>query len=493
MGSGMNDMAQTMEVTINGTRLCLQCTKEAVKFLKNLAMLLAHAGGKGIDFGMKVHKYNLKNAKGFVSTRKMNAISMNQGVVKFPRNEESKAYFESLLKEYGIPASIVNDNENLFEYEKDGKAQKILDSNGKAKKELQHVVFPKEQADKMVELMKKMEAFEIKRNLANGQSLEDARANAKDDVGFVGDNPLIESKSKEVPLLENRSNGKSKKLPENIEFVRVSNDDKIKNHFKSLCKKAGIDITEVPGLKKSDVSHFIYDAKCTQKMEGILEKLHDFVEKIFKKDGVSKDEITRLNRKESIEEAGRDLGCDMPNKEFKEKFFSSLATPQEKLMYTEVDKKKQNLSTDKKEKVQKAVNRNGNAHRAEKFKLDGMYSVAFNKDQIIGTVERNNEKFLKVRFENDYSQAFLVNEKNIAKKGDTLYGAFTRDGDITIFNLKRNSEKTVSFKKFMSESETKSTAKSEDRTKNKSESKSVGSSVPAVAKGKSRGRGAKAV
>ena len=55
---------------------------------------------------------------------------------------------------------------------------------------------------------------------------------------------------------------------------------------------------------------------------------------------------------------------------------------------------------------------------------------------------------MKVRFENDYSQAFLVNKKNIVKYGEKLYGAFDRNGDITIFDIKNNSEKTMRFNDF---------------------------------------------
>ena len=43
MDSGINDMAQTMNVTINGIELTAKATKEAINFMKNLLMLIVHA------------------------------------------------------------------------------------------------------------------------------------------------------------------------------------------------------------------------------------------------------------------------------------------------------------------------------------------------------------------------------------------------------------------------------------------------------------------
>lgn len=102
---------------------------------------------------------------------------------------------------------------------------------------------------------------------------------------------------------------------------------------------------------------------------------------------------------------------------------------------------------------------------------------------------------MKVRFENDYSQAFLVNKKNIVKYGEKLYGAFDRNGDITIFDIKNNSEKTMRFNDFMSESEKYNTAnRSDEKSQSKSQSQGksaeigAGQSVPALPNNNDKGK-----
>lgn len=126
--------------------------------------------------------------------------------------------------------------------------------------------------------------------------------------------------------------------------------------------------------------------------------------------------------------------------------------------------------------------KNENRRKSNKFDRDGMYTVIFDKDQIIGTVERNNEKFVKIRFENDYSQAFLVNKKNIVKYGEKLYGAFERNGNITIYDIKNNSEKTMNFKDFIKESDEKTSTRSNERTHTKASESKSGQSIPALPK-----------
>lgn len=114
-------------------------------------------------------------------------------------------------------------------------------------------------------------------------------------------------------------------------------------------------------------------------------------------------------------------------------------------------KKKPQISENKRNEIKRAVEKNENREKSYKFDREGMYIVTFRTDQIIGTVERNHEKFLKVRFENDYGQAFLINQKHIVKDGNMMQGAFQQDGDITVYDLRSNSEKTMKFKEFLSE------------------------------------------
>lgn len=62
MDSGINDMAQTMNVTINGIELTAKATKEAINFMKNLLMLIVHA----VQYG---NNKRLENAKGEVNAK----------------------------------------------------------------------------------------------------------------------------------------------------------------------------------------------------------------------------------------------------------------------------------------------------------------------------------------------------------------------------------------------------------------------------------------
>lgn len=354
MDSGINDMAQTMNVTINGIELTAKATKEAINFMKNLLMLIVHA----VQYG---NNKRLENAKGEVNAKKLDKISKNQ------------------------------------------------------------------------------------------------------------------------------------------DFVRISNDPESREKFLQLCKQHRIPVAEVKGIENGKYIHFLYASEHSQKIESVMEFMQEYATKKFQKEGMSKEDAEKKakdeNRKESKEEAGMDLGCNLPHEEFKQKFLAEHATKEEKEYYAALEKREPQIDEQKKTEIKKAVDKNENRRKSHKFENDGLYTVIFDKDQIIGTVERNNENFVKVRFENDYSQAFLVNKKNIVKYGEKLYGAFDRNGDITIFDIKNNSEKTVRFNDFMSESEKYNTAnRSDEKSQSKSQSQGksaeigAGQSVPALPNNNDKGK-----
>lgn len=341
MDNGINDIAQTMNVTINGMTFAAKATKESIKMLKNLLMLIVHAG-------KWTYNKKLENSKGKVSMKKMDKLTSS-------------------------PA-----------------------------------------------------------------------------------------------------------------FVRVFDDPEYKKQFVKLCKQYRIPVTEMKGVTDSKVVHYLYPSEYAQKMESLMKFMTDWATKENKKKGMSEQDAKKHaadnNRTETIEEAGKDLGCDMPHEEFKQKFFDVVATPEEKQYYAALEGEKSKIGEEKKTEIEKAVAKNENRRKSNKFDRDGMYTVIFDKDQIIGTVERNNEKFVKVRFENDYSQAFLVNKKNIVKYGEKLYGAFERNGNITIYDIKNNSEKTMNFKDFIKESDEKTSTRSNERTHTKASESKSGQSIPALPK-----------
>lgn len=341
MDNGINDIAQTMNVTINGMTFAAKATKESIKMLKNLLMLIVHAG-------KWTYNKKLENSKGEVSMKKMDKLTSS-------------------------PA-----------------------------------------------------------------------------------------------------------------FVRVFDDPEYKKQFVKLCKQYRIPVTEMKGVTDSKVVHYLYPSEYAQKMESLMKFMTDWATKENKKKGMSEQDAKKHaadnNRTETIEEAGKDLGCDMPHEEFKQKFFDVVATPEEKQYYAALEGEKSKIGEEKKTEIEKAVAKNENRRKSNKFDRDGMYTVIFDKDQIIGTVERNNEKFVKVRFENDYSQAFLVNKKNIVKYGEKLYGAFERNGNITIYDIKNNSEKTMNFKDFIKESDEKTSTRSNERTHTKASESKSGQSIPALPK-----------
>lgn len=260
-----------------------------------------------------------------------------------------------------------------------------------------------------------------------------------------------------------------KKLTKNIAWTRTSNDDLLNKKFLKLCKQHGIPVTLCEGLKDSKENHWMYPAEYSSMMESVMKFMQEEATKKFQKDGLSKEDAEEKanaeNRTENPEEAAIDLGCDMPHEKFKQRFLETMANPEEKAYYDELNKKKPLINDKKKTEIKNAIQKNEDHNKSKRFEASGMYSVAFKKDQIIGTVEKNNEKYVKIRFENDYSQAFLVNQKNIARNGNQFYGAFDKDGDITIYDLKNNSEKTIKFNEFMSESKSNSEKRSTDKTK----------------------------
>lgn len=279
---------------------------------------------------------------------------------------------------------------------------------------------------------------------------------------------------------------KMDKLTSSPAFVRVFDDTEYKKQFVKLCKQYRIPVTEMKGVTDSKVVHYLYPSEYAQKMESLMKFMTDWATKENQKKGMSEQDAKKHaadnNRTETIEEAGKDLGCDMPHEEFKQKFFDVVATPEEKQYYAALEGEKFKIGEEKKTEIENAVAKNENRRKSNKFDRDGMYTVIFDKDQIIGTVERNNEKFVKVRFENDYSQAFLVNKKNIVKYGEKLYGAFDRNSNITLYDIKNNSEKTMNFKDFIKESGEKTSTRSNERTHTKTSESKSGQSIPALPK-----------
>lgn len=100
MDSGINDMAQTMNVTINGIELTAKATKEAINFMKNLLMLIVHA----VQYG---NNKRLENAKGEVNAKKLDKISKNQDFVRISNDPESREKFLQLCKQHRIPVAEV--------------------------------------------------------------------------------------------------------------------------------------------------------------------------------------------------------------------------------------------------------------------------------------------------------------------------------------------------------------------------------------------------
>lgn len=251
--------------------------------------------------------------------------------------------------------------------------------------------------------------------------------------------------------------GTMNKLTKNPTWTKTTKDKDCEKVFLKLCRQHGIPVCKAKGLKESNVTHWMYPAEYSAMMESVMEYMQEYTAKKYEKKGMSKEEASTKskdeNRCESAEEAAKDLGCDLEHKEFKKQFLEKIATPEEKEYYEKLEKKRPQLSDAKKNEIKKAVKANENRNKTNEFERKGMYSVVFDKDQIIGTVERNKEKYVKIRFENDYGQAFLVAENNVAKYGDKLYGGFDKNGDITIYDLKNNSEKTVKFKDFMKDAE----------------------------------------
>lgn len=250
---------------------------------------------------------------------------------------------------------------------------------------------------------------------------------------------------------------KMNKLTKNPAWTKTTKDKDCEKAFLKLCRQHGIPVNKAKGLKESNVTHWIYPAEYSAMMESVMSFMQEYTAKKYEKEGMSKEDAATKakeeNRCESPEEAAKDLGCDLDHKEFKKQFLEQIATPEEKEYYEKLEKKRPQLNDAKKNEIKKAVKANENREKTNDFERKGMYSVVFNKDQIIGTVERNKEKYVKIRFENDYGQAFLVAENNVAKYGDKLYGGFDKNGDITIYDLKNNSEKTVKFKDFMKDAE----------------------------------------
>ena len=292
-----------------------------------------------------------------------------------------------------------------------------------------------------------------------------------------GQDKRLENKKGEVKLK------KLQKITKNPTYVQTTNDKDCEKVFLKLCKQHGVPVTKVTGLKDSKVTHWLYPSEYASMMESIMALQQEYVTNQYQKKGHSKEEAEQRakeeNRKTTAEEAAEDLGCNMPHKEFKMKFLEQLATPEEKAYYEELDKKKPQISENKRNEIKRAVEKNENREKSYKFNREGMYVVTFRTDQIIGTVERNHEKFVKVRFENDYGQAFLINQKHIVKDGNMmnmLQGAFQHDGDITVYDLRSNSEKTMKFKEFLAENKQ---SKTGETHREKAQTKSA-QSMPAL-------------
>lgn len=281
------------------------------------------------------------------------------------------------------------------------------------------------------------------------------------------------------------------KITKNPTWVKTTNNKDCEKVFLKLCKQHGVPVTKVTGIKGSNVTHWLYPSEYASMMESIMELVQEYTAKKYQKEGLSKEEAEKRakdeNRTETAEEAAEDLGCNVPHSEFKQKFLETVATSEERDYYAQLDKKKPQISENKRNEIKRAVEKNENRERSYKFDREGMYVVTFRSDQIIGTVERNHEKFVKVRFENDYGQAFLVNQKYIVNDGNKLHGAFKNDGDITVYDLRSNSEKTMKFKDFLSENKQ---SKTGETHREKAQTKST-QSIPALpdSSGKSNRKG----
>ena len=211
-------------------------------------------------------------------------------------------------------------------------------------------------------------------------------------------------------------------------------------------------------------------------MESVMEYMQEYAAKKFEKDGMSKEDAEKKakseNRTESENEIAKDLGCELPPAEFKQKFLETVATPEEKEYYKQLEKKKPQISESKKSELKNAIKRNTNRNKSKRFEREGLYTVTFSKDQIVGTVTKDNQRFVKVRFEKDFGQAFLVNEKYMTKVGDKFQGAFSKDGNITTYNLRDNSERTMKFSEFLKENQS-TRAASKTTARSKSENKTA--------------------
>lgn len=253
------------------------------------------------------------------------------------------------------------------------------------------------------------------------------------------------------------SNGKVKmkklrKISTNLQFCRIPNDKESIEHFIKLCKKHGIPVTKLDGMMDSKITHFAFPAEYAGMMESVLAFMQKYETQKNEKEGLSKAEAEvkakEESRIETAEEAAKDCGCDMPHEEFKQKFLEK--HPEEKAYYNSItDKKKDVISIEQKKEIKTALKRNENRSKSRKFEKENRFFVDFSKDQIIGKVERDNNKFIKVRFENDFSKAYLVDVKSITLNGNKMRGAFSTEGNITVFDLKNNVEKTVKFKDFI--------------------------------------------
>lgn len=223
--------------------------------------------------------------------------------------------------------------------------------------------------------------------------------------------------------------------------------------FLKMCTKHGIPVAKVKSINE-DCNRFIYPMEYSNLMESVMDIVRKTAIKNNNNKNESLDETTKRVNSENqlipLKEGFKDLGCDMPHEEFKKKFIEKFATPEEKEYLENLEKKRVLPEVvEINREINIAISKNESKSRKNRFERDGMVTVAFKKDQIIGTVEKDNKKYAKISFENDPSQAFLVAEDNIVKYGDKLYGGFKKDGNITVYDLKNNSEKTVKFNEFI--------------------------------------------
>lgn len=267
-----------------------------------------------------------------------------------------------------------------------------------------------------------------------------------------------------------------KSLTNNYAYARTSKNKDIEKEFIKLCKQHGIPVTKCKGVKDSGEYHWIYPSEFAPVMESVMEYMQEYAAKKFEKDGMSKEDAEKKakseNRTESENEIAKDLGCELPPAEFQKEFFKTVATPEEKEYYKQLEKKKPQISESKKSELKNAIKRNTNRNKSKRFEREGLYTVTFSKDQIVGTVTKDNQRFVKVRFEKDFGQAFLVNEKYMTKVGDKFQGAFSKDGNITTYNLRDNSERTMKFSEFLKENQS-TRAASKTTARSKSENKTA--------------------